>query len=133
MRGKKETFACLIFDKICYVLCMINHADKMICLHACLHKHDRMGVTDKPAEISLGMHFHAQTWHKNYPSIFTWHNATRNVVSSRWQVRSEKARKGWAPTLTTATTRVHLLKFVLTNLTKSDSVLTNPIGKGWLV
>ena len=49
-------------------------------------------------------------------------------VSSRWQVRSEKARKGKASTLITATTSVHLPRSVWTDLTiKPDSVLTNPI------
>ena len=51
-------------------------------------------------------------------------------VSSRRQVRSEKAKKGYASTLITATTSVHLPKPVSTDLTiKPDSVLTNPIGK----
>ena len=51
-------------------------------------------------------------------------------VSSRRQVRSEKAKKGQASTLITATTSVHLPKPVSTDLTiKPDSVLTNPIGK----
>ena len=51
-------------------------------------------------------------------------------VSSRRQVRSEKAKKGLASTLITATTSVHLPKPVSTDLTiKPDSVLTNPIGK----
>ena len=59
---------------------------------------------------------------------------THIPVSSRWQVRSDKAKKGWASTLITATT--HLPRPVSTDLTiKSDSVLTNPIGKdgvrGW--
>ena len=51
---------------------------------------------------------------------------------------SEKAKKGEASTLVTATTSIHLSKPVSTDLEiKSDSVLTNPIGKGgepgWLV
>ena len=51
-------------------------------------------------------------------------------VSSRRQVRSEKAKKGQASTLITATTSIHLPKRVSTDLTiKPDSVLTNPIGK----
>ena len=50
-------------------------------------------------------------------------------VSSRWQVRSGKAKKGWVPTLITANTSVHLPTPVSTDLTiKSDLVLTNPIG-----
>ena len=49
-------------------------------------------------------------------------------VSSRWQVRSEKAKKGQASTLTTTITSVHLPKSVSTNLTiKSDLVLTKPL------
>ena len=51
-------------------------------------------------------------------------------VSSRWQVRSEKVKKGYASTLITATTSVYLPKPVSTDLTiKPHSVLTNPIGK----
>ena len=51
-------------------------------------------------------------------------------VCSKWQVRSEKAKKGWASTLITAPTSAHLPKPISTDLTiKSDSVLTNPIGK----
>ena len=62
------------------------------------------------------------------------HNATRKhlfqSVSPRQQVRSEKAKKGYASTLITATTSVLLPKPVLTDLTiKPDSVLTNPVGK----
>ena len=48
-------------------------------------------------------------------------------VSSRQQVRSEKAKKGYASTLITATTNVHLPKQVSTDLTiNPDSVLSNP-------
>ena len=51
-------------------------------------------------------------------------------VSSRWQVSSEKAKKGYASTLITTTTSVHLPKPVSTDLkTKPYSILTNPIGK----
>ena len=50
-------------------------------------------------------------------------------VSSRWQVRSEEAKKDKLP-LITATTSVHLPKPVSTDLTiKPDSVITNPVGK----
>ena len=38
----------MIFGKICYVVCTINHAGKFICLRAWLHKHDRTGLIDKP-------------------------------------------------------------------------------------
>ena len=50
---KKETFACatLKFGKICYVACAINHAGKLICLHAWLHEQDRVGLIDKSAYI----------------------------------------------------------------------------------
>ena len=41
-------------------------------------------------------------------------------VSSRWQGRSEKAKKGKASTLITATTSVHLPKSVSTDLTKKS-------------
>ena len=44
--------------------------------------------------------------------------------------RSEKAKKRIASTLITATTSIHLPKPLSTDLTiKSDSVLSNPIGK----
>ena len=47
-------------------------------------------------------------------------------VSSRWQVRSEKAKM----TLITAITSVHLPKWVSTDLTiKTDLILTNPVEK----
>ena len=49
---------------------------------------------------------------------------------------SEKAKKGSASTLITATTSIHFPKPISTNLTiKLDSVFTNPTGKdgvsGW--
>ena len=44
---KKETFASVIFSKICYVVCTINCAGKLICLCACLHEHNCTGLTDK--------------------------------------------------------------------------------------
>ena len=44
---KKETFACTIFDNICYVACVINRTDKLICLHACLHERDCTDLIDK--------------------------------------------------------------------------------------
>ena len=46
---KKGTSACVIFSKICYVAYAINRAGQLICLIASLHKHDRAGLTDKPA------------------------------------------------------------------------------------
>ena len=54
-------------------------------------------------------------------------------VSSRRQVKSEKAKKGYASTHITTTTSVHLPKPGSTDLTiKSNLVLTNPIGKDWV-
>ena len=45
-------------------------------------------------------------------------------------VRPQKAKTGKASTLITATTTVHLLKSVSSDLTiKSDFVLTNPVQK----
>ena len=46
---KKGTFAYAIFSKICYVACAINHAGKLICLHACLHVGNWVCLIDKPA------------------------------------------------------------------------------------
>ena len=46
---KKETFACAIFGKICYVACAINHARQLICLRASLHEGDCAGLIEKPA------------------------------------------------------------------------------------
>ena len=55
------------------------------------------------------------------------------AVSSRCQVRSEKAKKGQALTLITAATSTHLPQPVSTDLTiKPDLVLTNPKGKDWV-
>ena len=51
-------------------------------------------------------------------------------VSSRWQLKYKKDKKGSASTLITATTGTHLPKPVSTDLKiKPDSVLTNPIKK----
>ena len=44
---KKETFAWVIFGKVCYVACANNCAGKLICLRACLHKRSRAGLIDK--------------------------------------------------------------------------------------
>ena len=38
----------MIFGKICYVACVISHAGKLICLHACLHECDHAGLIGKP-------------------------------------------------------------------------------------
>ena len=48
-----ETFACTIFCKICYVACAINCAGKLICLRACLHECDRMGLIDKSGDLEV--------------------------------------------------------------------------------
>ena len=45
---KNKTFACTIFGKICYVACAIKYAGKLICLRACLHLRDHVGLIDKP-------------------------------------------------------------------------------------
>ena len=50
---KKETLACVIFGKICYVACAINRAGKLIFLRACLHDSDHVGFIDKPAQRSV--------------------------------------------------------------------------------
>ena len=52
LQKKKETFACVIFSKICYVACAINCAGKLICLRACLHERDRGGLIDKPLKMA---------------------------------------------------------------------------------
>ena len=46
---KKETFACAIFGKICYVASAINHAGQMIYLRVSLLEHDGVGLIDKLA------------------------------------------------------------------------------------
>ena len=45
---KKKNFVCAIFGKICYVVCAINRAGKLICLRACLHERNHAGLIDKP-------------------------------------------------------------------------------------
>ena len=50
---KKETFACAIFSKICYVAYAINRACNLICLRACLHQRDRARLIDKPDKTAL--------------------------------------------------------------------------------
>ena len=77
-------------------------------------------------EKPLGRYF--QVWSAYY-QVAQCNQKTPIPISSRWQVRSEKAKKGSASTLITATASVHLPKPVSTDLTmKSDSVLTNPTG-----
>ena len=68
-----------------------------------------------------------------YYQVAQCNQKTPIPVSSRQQVRSEKARKGLASTLITATTSIHIPKSVSTDLSiKPDSVLTNPIRKDGL-
>ena len=75
----------------------------------------------------LGCYFQVQSPHYQAAQC---NQKTPIPVSSRSQVRSEKAKKGSASTLITATTIIPLPKPVSTDLTiKPDSVLTNPIGK----
>ena len=77
-------------------------------------------------EKSLGRYFQVRS---SYYQVAQCNQKTL-PVSSRRQVRSEKAKKRISITLITATTSVHLPKPVSTDLTiKPDSVLTNPIGK----
>ena len=78
-------------------------------------------------EKPLGRYF--QVWSPYYQAA-QCKQKTPILVSSRWQVRFEKVKKGWASTLITATTSIHLLKPVSTDLTiKPNSLLTNPIRK----
>ena len=78
-------------------------------------------------EKPLGHYFQVQS---PYYQVAQCTQKTPIPLSSRWQVRFEKAKKELASTLITATTSVHLHKPVSTDLTiKPDSVFTNPIGK----
>ena len=74
-------------------------------------------------EKPLGHYFQVRS---PYYQLAQCNQKTPISVSSRWQIRSEKAEKRYASTLSTA----HLTKPVSTDLTiKPDSVLTNLIGK----
>ena len=78
-------------------------------------------------EKPLGRYFHVRS---PYYQVAQCNQKIPIPVSSRWQVSSEKAKKGYASTLITTTTSVHLPKPVSTDLkTKPYSILTNPIGK----
>ena len=78
-------------------------------------------------EKPFGRYF--QVWSPYY-QVAQCNQKTLIPVSSRQQVRSEKAKKGLASTLITATTSVHIPKPVSTDVTiKPDSVLSKPIGK----
>ena len=101
-----------------------------------------------PMEIAVGTHFHVRDGTKATPMFlpadreafgrYFWvqsqaaqcNQKTPIAISSWWQVRSEKGKKGEASTLTTAPSSIHLPKSVSIDQTiKSDSVLTNPVGK----
>ena len=64
-----------------------------------------------------------------YYQAMQYNQKTTIPVSSRWQIRSEKVKKGLASTLITPTTSIHLPKSVSADLTIKSDVLTNPIGK----
>ena len=82
-------------------------------------------------EKPLGRYFQVQS---PYYQVAECNQKTLIPVSSKLQVRSEKAKKGYTSTLITATTNVHLPKPVPTDLTiKPDSVLTNPVEKDLFV
>ena len=105
-----------------------------------------------PPEIAIGMHFHARTWalklcwyfyllmekplrryfqvQSLYYQVAQCHQKKLIPVSSRWQVRCEKAKKGLVSILPPVIINIHLTKPVSTDLTlKPDSVLVNPIEK----
>ena len=88
------------------------------------------------------------TWDYKYPSIFTYWPLLPSTVSLLWggtvepkipipvssrrPVTFEKAKKEWTSRLIIATTSIQPPKLVSTDLTlKSDSILTNPIGKSF--
>ena len=78
-------------------------------------------------EKPLGCYFQVRS---PYYQVTQWIQKTPISISSRWQIRSVKAKKGYASTLIRTTTSVHLLKPISTDLTiKPDSVLTNSILK----
>ena len=129
-----------------------NFCDPPWQLICCNKWHPRTSEISTQLEIAVRTHFHARTWHQNYPSIFTcwWrsllvatlkfsllairqHSATRkHLLLSPQDDRShlKKPKKGQASKLITATTSIHLPKPVSTDLAvKPDSVLTSRIGK----
>ena len=85
-------------------------------------------------EKPLGRYFQVRP---PYYQVAQCNQKTPIPVSSRWQVTSEKAKKGKASTLTTATTSVHLLTPVSTDLTVKLHLhyitfrFNQPNGKGW--
>ena len=60
-------------------------------------------LTEKP----LGRYFQVRS---PYYQVAQWNQKIPIPISSRWQVRSERAKKGQASTLITATNRVHFPK-----------------------
>ena len=81
-------------------------------------------------EKPLGRYFQVRS---PYYQAAQYNQKTLIPISSRWQVRSEKAKKGSASPLTTATTSVHLSKPVSTDLTiKPHSVLTRQTLLDWI-
>ena len=96
--------------------------------------HPGTSAISTPPEIAVGMHFHAWTWHYNYPGIFTCWWRSLLVVTSKFCVltirRHSATRKHLFPypqgkrsglrkpkkessTLITATTSVHLPMFAV--------------------
>ena len=94
-------------------------------------------------EIGVGMHLYARTWHYNYPSIFTcwWRSlfvatSTFGLLTIRQHSAKHlllypegdwsgltKPKKGYASTLITATTSIHLPKLVSTDLTTNPDLI----------
>ena len=112
---------------------------ELICCNKC---HPGTSEIPTPPEITAETHFHLQHGIKNtlallladweafcslvpssvYYQTAKWNQNTPIPLSSRWQVRSEKAKKRRS---------INTLSPVSTDLTiKSDSVLMNPIRMG---
>ena len=80
-------------------------------------------------EKPLGRYFQVRS---PYYQAAQWNHKALIPVSSRRQVRSEKAKKGQASTLITSTTSVHLPKPVSTDLTiKPEFSFNQPNRKRW--
>ena len=128
---------------------------ELICCNKC---HPGTSEISTPPEITAETHFHLQHGIKNtlallladweafcsllpssvYYQTAKWNQNTPIPLSSRWQVRFEKAKNGSASTLITATSRAYLTKSASIDLMiKLDSILTKLIGKdgrrGWLI
>ena len=81
-------------------------------------------------EKPLGHYFQVQS---PYYQATQCKQKTPILVSSMWQVRSEKAKTGEASTIIIANSSVHLPKPVSTDLLiKPGSLVTNPLGKYWV-